>query len=678
MTGEVIYNTGNAVPSEDAYDRRDNSRVFDSLLNGDWPTVTSRTGKILKSWEGLEQDIYNSLLNMGYETLHLTYVNGSPLQVDRPTQLIDRAGSVYKVKMPASFPLTLSGTWATDQALLVDVGDQSLRTELKNGTPLLVDSGVTSYRGRSVKARLDDLVNVMDDHGAPGGGAKGDGVTDDYAAIIAARDFAILTGRRTLIFPQPTVSYAVSQMLELAVTNNFRSLGIGFPTIKYIGTAPALAVVSLDYSVGGGRFGIGFENFNLQGTANVQHALYTRAINWSNLANIRGWDCVNSGIMINSGVCNKYENLRCLSAGGIAGAPNVKPASGLRLDQQGVGDQVSWCTFVNVIMEEATGYGIRIDSGNGNLFLGGTSESNNSGIYTSPTSWGNTFQNIDFEANLSFDTVINGNTNNFIGCNSLSTASTINHSIQGAEGTTFTGCNLRSVDLQASSHSTKFFGCRFSDNGALGIQGAGTYQSYGCVREDNAGVITVDMPDKILRLSLGGPPGSAATVLAVQGIGSTSATDCFRFLAGGSGTILLQGRNDGVLFSPATYALTTASGGNVFIGSDGSLARSTSAMKYKTVEGPVSPEAVAKFLAIAGFRYWEKGKEGGTLYYGFSADAFHEAGLHELVHYGAEGEVEGLQYERITVFLREIAVSQQAQIDELSRKLDAVLERLGN
>jgi hypothetical protein len=159
MTGEVIYDTGNPVPSADAYDRHDNTRVFDALLNGSDLTVTGRTGKALKSWAGLENEFNQFLINSGFETAHLTYVDGSSLQVDRPTQLIDRAPSVYRVKMPATFPLTLTGTWATDQNLLVDVGDQSLRQSLAltSGAGLVGFSSGITYAAATVGFELKRL-----------------------------------------------------------------------------------------------------------------------------------------------------------------------------------------------------------------------------------------------------------------------------------------------------------------------------------------------------------------------------------------------------------------------------------------------------------------------------------------------------------------------------------------
>lgn len=162
MTGEVIYDTGNPVPSADAYDRHDNTRVFDALLNTLDLSVTGRTGRQLKSWAGYGEDFNQFLINSGFEPAHLTYVDGSPLTVNRPTQLIDRAGSVYRIKMPQTLPYVLTGTWATDSSKLVEVGDQPLREELaapSGATRIGYDGGTTV---QTVKDRLGKVVMATD------------------------------------------------------------------------------------------------------------------------------------------------------------------------------------------------------------------------------------------------------------------------------------------------------------------------------------------------------------------------------------------------------------------------------------------------------------------------------------------------------------------------------------
>lgn len=128
MTGEVIHNTGNPVPSTDAYDREDNTRVFDGLLNGSDLAVTSRTGESLKSWKGFEEDFRQYLAAQGYEAVYLLY--GPGVTVLRQTQLVERSGELYRVTNAADLPLVLSGTWATDAVKLTAVGDAGLRAIL--------------------------------------------------------------------------------------------------------------------------------------------------------------------------------------------------------------------------------------------------------------------------------------------------------------------------------------------------------------------------------------------------------------------------------------------------------------------------------------------------------------------------------------------------------------------
>lgn len=113
-----------------------NASNLDDAVNSEMPTWQDRPpfNRTRKTFWGMEQDFNDFLINSGFEPVHLTYVDGVPLQVDRPTQLIDRAGFVYRVKMPQTFPFTLTGTWATDQNFVVDVSDQALRQDLASAT----------------------------------------------------------------------------------------------------------------------------------------------------------------------------------------------------------------------------------------------------------------------------------------------------------------------------------------------------------------------------------------------------------------------------------------------------------------------------------------------------------------------------------------------------------------
>jgi hypothetical protein len=104
------------------------------------------------------------------------------------------------------------------------------------------------------------------------------------------------------------------------------------------------------------------------------------------------------------------------------------------------------------------------------------------------------------------------------------------------------------------------------------------------------------------------------------------------------------------LGASSPYNATTASAANVNIFSDGALYRSTSALKYKQ---DIRDIEEIDINLLRGVRYKSKckGDDQTKDHFGIVADEVDAAGIKELVSYGAEGEVEGFQYERLTVVL---------------------------
>ncbi|MGP6099899.1 hypothetical protein [Pseudomonas aeruginosa] len=98
-------------------------------------TWNDRFGVTRPTLKGYEEQFNSFLAGSGFENPPLIYVDGSPLTVDRATQIIDRGGNLYSVKLPSSFPVVLSGNWPEDEGLLVVRGDQSLRQEITSISP---------------------------------------------------------------------------------------------------------------------------------------------------------------------------------------------------------------------------------------------------------------------------------------------------------------------------------------------------------------------------------------------------------------------------------------------------------------------------------------------------------------------------------------------------------------
>ena len=133
-------------------------------------------------------------------------------------------------------------------------------------------------------------------------------------------------------------------------------------------------------------------------------------------------------------------------------------------------------------------------------------------------------------------------------------------------------------------------------------------------------------------------------------------------LSDGDGNPRAYWSSSGNMRVPATYANTTASAANVFIDSDGLFARSTSALKYKQDIRELESMDINSLRPV---RYKSKceGDDQTKDHFGLIADEAADAGFEELVSRNASGEVEGFQYERLTVVLLKAMQTLKAEFD---------------
>ena len=132
-----------------------------------------------------------------------------------------------------------------------------------------------------------------------------------------------------------------------------------------------------------------------------------------------------------------------------------------------------------------------------------------------------------------------------------------------------------------------------------------------------------------------------------------------------------------------TYLKTTSAGANVFVAPDGALVRSASARKYKTDIQDANNAYGEKLIEFAPKKWIDKvekkryeedpenNKKPGY-YYGLIADDLDAAGLDMLVNYGADGEVEGINYDRLAVALLPVIKSLKDQVASLKKQLKAL------
>lgn len=121
--------------------------------------------------------------------------------------------------------------------------------------------------------------------------------------------------------------------------------------------------------------------------------------------------------------------------------------------------------------------------------------------------------------------------------------------------------------------------------------------------------------------------------------------------------------------------MRTASGSaNLVMDGSGNIKKVSSARKYKTAieHLDVLDEKAKRMLEITPAKWVDKEAlkhyNDDSNYYGFIADEFHDLGLTEVVQYNEEGEVEGLSYDRLTIYLLPLIKNLYKEIAELKKQ----------
>lgn len=74
-------------------------------------------------------------------------------------------------------------------------------------------------------------------------------------------------------------------------------------------------------------------------------------------------------------------------------------------------------------------------------------------------------------------------------------------------------------------------------------------------------------------------------------------------------------------------------------------------------------------------RFKEGRNDGYALHYGLIADELDKEGLSKLVRYDSQGEIEGIEYDKIAVALLPLLKKQQNQIAELQEQIEELKGR---
>ena len=212
--------TNKPIPSEDPRDLKFNTGKIDEEVNGSADyytdrfgvqrlTNTGRNNKFQDAQTQREYDFQQFLLNSGYQFLG-DYENG-PYTITARNQIIRYQNEFWRLNAATNPPYATTGinstSWTTDVAHLVGVGDANLRQELS------AESGAAMI-GMPQGGTVKDTIFW---HTPEASGAKGDGVTDDLAALVATDLKALASGLPVYLGPK---TYAISNVFEFQ-SNHF-------------------------------------------------------------------------------------------------------------------------------------------------------------------------------------------------------------------------------------------------------------------------------------------------------------------------------------------------------------------------------------------------------------------------------------------------------------------------
>jgi hypothetical protein len=292
-------------------------------------------------------------------------------------------------------------------------------------------------------------------------GATGDGITNDFAAITSAIALAVAFSK-SLYFPDGV--YCHGSTIEWNKANNTRVFGGKRVTFKHTGTGVAHSFSGITTAGSGDGFKRNSwfwgDRATVQGNpaGGTTIGVYINNWHWSYMQ-VKIRDCAtafkgeNTGAPSAAAAVESVFDVYVSPAGGETF--NVACGYGMYLDL------FAACTFINPTIE-VCGSGnvfavLLTNNSNGNLFLGGTFESNiYGGCIIGSTSERNTFINTHCEVHGYRDWQIDGNQNTFI--NIAGAAST---SGQGCSGSynTFQGATLQSMSVAGVRNT--FQNCNF-------------------------------------------------------------------------------------------------------------------------------------------------------------------------------------------------------------------------
>lgn len=416
--------TNQPVPSESSRDLKFNAGKIDEFVTSLYQQYIDRFGKSHYTIEGLKQLVLQQIYNLGWN-LNGTFQGGGTvtsagdLLQDETTNIWYRWDDIQTLpkNVPVGSTPETAGGVGDGKWQPVDVADV-LRRDLANpdtgyGDSLIaVKAPFIGAIARTQHQKNADIVSLKDF-------AVGDGVSDEYTAIMSAYNWAASNGKSLFI---PAGVYKFSQKLTFDKPE-VSILGAGIKSSSLQFTGSGIAVEFNDSNPNHNQFAFtgGIYDVEIVGNSNSTILLYNKNVNhWcAERINLReSSTTAGVGLKIDGPTGCRLEHIVCSTN---AQPMTSRPFVGIWLDAEPVtGSRTSCTTIIHPIVEGMFGDGIVLKGCDQSTFIGGTSENNNGNGVTIADSGQpriNTFIGMGFEANSGFADIYDaGQMNVFINC----------------------------------------------------------------------------------------------------------------------------------------------------------------------------------------------------------------------------------------------------------------------
>lgn len=418
--------TNQPVPSESSRDLKFNAGKIDEFVTSLYQQYIDRFGKSHYTIEGLKQLVLQQIYNLGWN-LNGTFQGGGTvtsagdLLQDETTNIWYRWDDIQTLpkNVPVGSTPETAGGVGDGKWQPVDVADV-LRRDLANpdtgyGDSLIaVKAPFIGAIARTQHQKNADIVSLKDF-------AVGDGVSDEYTAIMSAYNRAASNGKSLFI---PAGVYKFSQKLVFDTPGVFiYGAGMNSTSLRFTGTGTAIEFNDSKPNNGIYSFSGGIADLEVVGNANTTNVIYNKNVNhwYLSRVNVREASTINGvGLRIEGPTGCHIQHFVCSTNAQLM---TNRPFTGIWMDAiASTGGRTACTTLLHPIIEGMTGDGVHLRGCDQLTWIGGTSENNGgNGVTFSDAGQPriNTLIGVGFEANLGFADVFDaGQMNRFINCTS--------------------------------------------------------------------------------------------------------------------------------------------------------------------------------------------------------------------------------------------------------------------